>query len=94
MTGGADWLRHWLESGDAILLVGALIAAESVAVLMILKTRAAPIVLGLLPGLCLALALRAALVGDGAAWIGFWLTAALPAHLADLRYRWKAAART
>lgn len=41
----------------------------------------------LAPGACLLLALRAAISGDTGAWILIWLTASLPAHLADLARR-------
>jgi hypothetical protein len=82
-----EWARTFLESGNAALLVVAVMAAEALIVTYILKGKAGPVLLGLLPGLCLVLALRAALVGDGALWIGFWISASLPAHLADLRNR-------
>jgi hypothetical protein len=39
-------------------------------------------------GLCLLLALRAALTGANWAWIAIFLVASLVAHLADLRRRW------
>ncbi len=42
----------------------------------------------LLSGVCLMLALRAALVHAWWGWIGLWLIAALGAHLNDLRRRW------
>jgi hypothetical protein len=41
----------------------------------------------LAPGACLVLAVRAALTGAGWIWIGFWLAASLPFHLADLARR-------
>jgi hypothetical protein len=84
-------LRHWLESGNAVLLVIAVVGVEMVMLVLVLKGRSRPIILGLVPGLCLMLALRAALSGQGAEWVGFWLTAALPAHLADLYVRVKTA---
>lgn len=43
----------------------------------------------LLPGVCLILALRAALTGDVWPFVPLALTAALIAHLADLRGRWR-----
>ncbi len=43
----------------------------------------------LLPGVCLMLALRAALAGDVWPFVPLALTAALIAHLADLRGRWR-----
>jgi len=42
----------------------------------------------LLAGVFLLLALRGALASDSAAWIAGCLSAALLAHLADLRLRW------
>jgi hypothetical protein len=42
----------------------------------------------LLPGVCLMLALRAALIDAWPGWIAFWLAAAFAAHLLDLRQRW------
>ncbi len=44
----------------------------------------------LVPGAMLALALRAALVGAGWGWVAIPLGAALVAHLADLRRRFRA----
>ncbi len=43
----------------------------------------------LVPGLCLLLALRGALVGSHWAWIAACLLAALAAHIVDLRRRWR-----
>lgn len=43
----------------------------------------------LMSGACLLLALRGALTGAGWAWIAPCLLAALLAHLADLRQRWR-----
>ena len=42
----------------------------------------------LAPGICLMLALRAALTESWPGWIGYWLAAAFAAHLVDLRQRW------
>jgi hypothetical protein len=49
----------------------------------------AAIGLTLLPGICLLLAVRAALVGAPWPWVPTALTAALVAHLLDLRSRWR-----
>jgi hypothetical protein len=43
----------------------------------------------LLPGVCLLLAVRAALAGAAWPWVPAALTAALVAHLLDLRSRWR-----
>lgn len=40
-------------------------------------------------GLCLLMALRAAMVGAGAAAVGLWLAAALVAHVADMALRFR-----
>ncbi len=42
-----------------------------------------------LPGLCLMLALRAALSADAWVWVPLALMGALVAHLVDLRWRWR-----
>ena len=49
----------------------------------------AKIGLMLLPGICLLLAVRAALAGAPWPWVPTALTAALVAHLLDLRSRWR-----
>jgi hypothetical protein len=43
----------------------------------------------LLPGICLLLAVRAALAGAAWPWVPMTLAAALVAHLLDLRSRWR-----
>lgn len=43
----------------------------------------------LLPGFCLLLALREALVGNPMPWVPAALAAALICHLADLHARWR-----
>jgi hypothetical protein len=53
------------------------------------KIRPITIVLMLLPGLCLMLAIRAALDGAAWPWVPAALAAALVAHVADVRERWK-----
>ncbi len=74
---------------DAILC---LVAAEFVLLQMLRARRGRgtagfDILFNLLSGACLLLALRAALSGAAPAWMLFWLTAALLAHLADLMRR-------
>lgn len=49
----------------------------------------ADLIPNLLAGACLLLALRGALTGAAWAWIGLAVMAALAAHLADLRRRWR-----
>jgi hypothetical protein len=46
-------------------------------------------VIYLLSGLCLMLAVRAALIDAGWVWVAVWLTAGLVAHLLDLFRRWR-----
>ena len=53
------------------------------------RASAIEIVLLLLPGICLMLAIRAALSGAAWPWVPVALIAALVAHLADLRERWR-----
>jgi hypothetical protein len=87
------WLQDWLESGNAVLLMIAIILVEIAVLGFAYKSRSRPIIVGLIPGLCLMMALRAAMTGQGAEWIGLWLTASLPAHLIDLYGRTRAAGR-
>ncbi len=49
-----------------------------------LATRAVSLILALGPGVCLTLALRAALTQSGVVWVAFFLTLSLPLHLIDL----------
>lgn len=44
-------------------------------------------------GICLMLAVRAALTGAGTATVALWLLAALAAHVADLAVRWQRPSR-
>lgn len=82
-----DGLTEWIQSGWAITLILAIVAVEAVTLLTVFQRRSFPLLLGLLPGACLMLALRAALMEQSALVIAFWLTAALPLHLADLYFR-------
>ncbi len=83
-----------LQGGRAIDLVLAFTVLEG-AVLYVVWTRTgrglAPraILSCLLPGACLMLALRAALVEASALVIAGWLLAALVSHLVDLALRWR-----
>ncbi len=51
------------------------------------REKLAVAAMGLLPGICLALALRAALTGADWRWIALFITASLPAHVIDMRRR-------
>ncbi len=69
-------------------------AVEALAlVLYSLRTGRGPrppdILPALLAGVCLVLALRAALVGAGWGWIAFSLTGELAAHAVDVVRRWR-----
>jgi hypothetical protein len=84
------WLIAWIESGHAITVIIFVVLAEMALLALWKRRRGVRTIIGLIPGLCLMLALRAALIGQGSEWIGLWLTAALPAHLLDLKLRLKA----
>ncbi len=80
-------------SGRIVDIVLAITAAE--AVLLVLYHRRtgrgpapADLLGNLLSGVCLMLALRAALVGAWWGWTASCLVAAFGAHLNDLRRRW------
>ncbi len=87
-------LKALFASGRAVDLVLVVIVAEFV----FLSTRRRPRtqgpplmdrVLAFAPGVCLLLALRAALTGAGWIWVALALAASFPFHLADLaRRRW------
>ena len=83
------FLTGWIQSGWAITLILAIVGIEAIILLVAFQRRSFPLLLGLLPGACLMLALRAALMGQSAFVIALWLTAALPFHLADLYFRTK-----
>jgi hypothetical protein len=76
-------LASFFASGRAADLVLAVLAIEAV-LLMRAGRRAIDVALLLLPGACMMLALRAALVGADWPWIALALAASFPVHLADL----------
>lgn len=84
-------MESYFASGRAIDVVLLLLAAEAILVALLLRDRRRYMtyVLALLPGLCLFLALRAALAGAAWQWIALWITASLPVHLMDLTARLK-----
>jgi hypothetical protein len=84
-----NWLEAWIESGRVIDLLLLVIAIEIAALAVWKRARFTVVLLGLLPGLCLMLALREALGDQDWRVILFWITASLPFHLADLRLRLK-----
>ncbi len=88
------WLRDLFASGRIIDAVLALTVAEAAALIAYHRATgggvaARDFLLNLVSGLCLMLALRAALGGWGWTSIAGCLLASLAAHLADLRARWK-----
>lgn len=92
-------LADLIASGRVVDAIIAFMAAEAVALLVYRRIAgrgpgAADIGVMLLAGLCLLLALRAALTGAGWAWVAAFLAAALVSHLADLALRFRNAARS
>lgn len=80
-------------SGRIVDVVIAFMALEAIALLVAnrwgSRFGSLDIVLLLVPGLCLLLAMRAALSGEGWQVMAAWLLASLVAHLADLARRLK-----
>jgi hypothetical protein len=82
-------LQSLVESGRAIDIALAVLLVELV-LLGILRRRAAwPLIVGLAPGLCLMIALRAALTSAPWSVVALWVALSLPLHLVDLRCRLK-----
>ncbi len=86
-------VENWVSSGNAIALIIGIVLIEMLVLAVWLRGHARPILLGLIPGLFLMLALRAALSGQGASWVIIWITASLPFHLIDLYGRIKGAGK-
>ncbi|WP_019012963.1 hypothetical protein [Elioraea tepidiphila] len=81
-----------LIGGGLVEAILALVALEAAVLAVVLRRTGRGVALPgllvtLLSGAALLLALRAALIGAGAVWIGAWLAAALAAHLLDLWLR-------
>jgi hypothetical protein len=82
-------MRALYASGHIVDLILALVAVEFV---ILAWRRRSPrpasalidIALAIAPGVCLLLALRAALTGAPWTHVAVWLAAALPVHLADM----------
>lgn len=80
-------MTQFFIAGHAVDLALAVLALE-LAWLVFWRRRApARASTAVLPGVCLLLALRAALTGSGWVWVAVWLALSLPAHLADLARR-------
>nr|WP_295663100.1 hypothetical protein [Polymorphobacter sp.] len=73
-------------SGHAVDIVLAVMLVEMI-VLIVLRSKAATIIVAFLPGALILLAVRAALTGAGWQWIALALAASFPAHIADMRRR-------
>ena len=82
-------LAGLFASGLVVDVIIGVIALEAVWILSRKEGRAAPLslLLALAPGVCLLLALRAALIGADWRWIALALAASFPIHLLDLRRR-------
>ncbi len=87
-------MESLFASGRIAEAIAALVVAEF-AVLLAVRRRlgrgpsAAGLAATLAAGLCLVMALRAALVEAGVPVIGLWLAAALVAHAADMVLRFR-----
>jgi hypothetical protein len=79
--------QEFFESGLVIKIAIGLIMFEMVAVLWLRRKAGLIVVLGLIPGLCLMVALLIALQDGDWRIIAFWISASLPSHLIDLRLR-------
>jgi hypothetical protein len=85
-------MREVFASGDIAVIALAVLALEIVTIAAWRRWRAVPVhpitlIVAACPGVCLMLALQAALTGAGWMVIAFWLAASFPAHLADLWLR-------
>jgi hypothetical protein len=82
---------RFVMDGSVTLVAIAVLAIEGAVLFVIARSRrrfrTSAVVANLLSGLCLILALRAALVGDGATMIALWLGLGGLAHLGDLVLR-------
>ena len=82
-------LGSLLASPHLIDLILVFTAVEAVVVVWWRGLSLASAGLMLLPGVCLLLAVRAALAGALWPWVPAALAASLVAHLLDLRMRWR-----
>ena len=92
MAQSMDMIESLFRSGHIADLVIAFMLLEALAFAVAARTRTRAwslgvILAGLLPGLFLVLALRAALVQASSLWIAASLSAALVSHLFDVRLR-------
>lgn len=82
-------LTAFFASGHAADLILVVLAVEAL-ILLRAGRPAIDVALLLLPGACMMLGLRAALVGASWLWIALPLAASFPVHLADLLRRGRA----
>jgi len=75
------------DSGRIIDVILLLVAVEAIALLAWRRARVGPLLVGLLPGVALMLAIRAALTHAAWPWVAAALGAALALHLLDMRNR-------
>ncbi len=77
-------MSGWFASGHPVDLILAVLALEILVFAIWRRRSLVNAIVAALPGICLLLALRAALTGAGWMVIALWLVLSLPAHLADL----------
>jgi uncharacterized membrane protein YGL010W len=87
-------MAELFRSGHVVDLVLAFVVLEAAMVLFHYRRSGrglapAALLSLLVPGVCLLMALRNALTGGDWVWLAAWLLAALLAHLADLKQRWR-----
>ncbi len=92
MHGVFTTLEALFASGRIVDIAIALMLAETAAIWLYCRARGAAVAIAdlawnVLAGASLLLALRAALTGAGWMWIAGFLTAALIAHIGDIRRR-------
>jgi hypothetical protein len=79
--------QEFFESGLVIKIAIGLIMLEMIGVLWLRRKAGLAVALGLIPGLCLMIALLTVLQGSDWRIVAFWITVSLPFHLIDLRFR-------
>jgi hypothetical protein len=80
-------METFVDSGYMMMVVIGFVIIEMIAIVIMRRASAIGIIIGIVPGLCLMLALLVALQGGRWQVIVFWVTLSLPFHLIDLRYR-------
>jgi hypothetical protein len=80
-------LQTIIENGLVIQIAIGIILIEMIAVLWLRRKAGVAVLIGLLPGLCLMIALLASLTGGDWRIIALLMTVSLPFHLIDLGLR-------